>query len=163
RAPPGVAVQGKGRPVIAWVDSQGRLMLRRADPGAPFGTSQLAQLRPAGQGTNVFRDGPAVVATGDGRAVVAIRTVEYRAGAVVDSRVEALDWRLAAARPYAAAAPCRRPPARPATPYATPPPPPPPPPTPARNGAVDAFYRAGGLRWFTVRLSAAGRYTGTTV
>jgi hypothetical protein len=35
--------------------------------------------------------------------------------------------------------------------------------TPARAGAVDAFYRAGGLRWFTVRLSAAGRYAGTTV
>jgi hypothetical protein len=31
------------------------------------------------------------------------------------------------------------------------------------RGAVDAFYRAGGPRWFTVRLTAAGRYRDTSV
>jgi hypothetical protein len=30
------------------------------------------------------------------------------------------------------------------------------------RGAVDAFYQAGGQRWFTVRLSAAGLYRGTS-
>jgi hypothetical protein len=34
--------------------------------------------------------------------------------------------------------------------------------TPAPNGALDLFYRASGPRWFTVRLSAAGRFTGTS-
>jgi hypothetical protein len=35
--------------------------------------------------------------------------------------------------------------------------------TRAPRGAVDAFYRAGDRRWFTVRLSAAGLYRGTSV
>ncbi len=34
--------------------------------------------------------------------------------------------------------------------------------TSAPHGAVDAFYRAGGPRWFTVRLNAAGIYRGTS-
>jgi len=34
--------------------------------------------------------------------------------------------------------------------------------TPAPRGAVDAYYQAGGKRWFTVRLSAAGLFTGTS-
>ena len=34
--------------------------------------------------------------------------------------------------------------------------------TPAPSGAIDAYYQAGGQRWFTVRLSAAGLFTGTS-
>lgn len=34
--------------------------------------------------------------------------------------------------------------------------------TTAPQGAVDAYYQAGGQRWFTVRLSAAGLFTGTS-
>jgi len=34
--------------------------------------------------------------------------------------------------------------------------------TPAPQGAVDAYYQAGGQRWFTVRLSALGLFTGTS-
>jgi hypothetical protein len=33
---------------------------------------------------------------------------------------------------------------------------------PAPRGGVDAYYEAGGARWFTVRLSAAGLFTGTS-
>jgi hypothetical protein len=33
---------------------------------------------------------------------------------------------------------------------------------PGANGAVNVFYRAGGPRWFTVRLNAAGLYVGTS-
>jgi hypothetical protein len=33
--------------------------------------------------------------------------------------------------------------------------------TRAARGAVDVYYQAGGRRWFTVRLSAAGLFTGT--
>jgi hypothetical protein len=33
---------------------------------------------------------------------------------------------------------------------------------PAVNGALDAFYRAAAGHWFTVRLSSAGHFTGTT-
>src|SRR4051794_37558508 len=33
---------------------------------------------------------------------------------------------------------------------------------PGRHGAVNVFYRAGGPRWFTVRLTAAGLYVGTS-
>ena len=196
---PGVAATGKGRVVIAWIDGQSRLVLRRADPGAPFGSAQVAQLRAQDAGTNLFRDDPSVVTTTDGRAIVVIRTVEFRAGAVADSRVEALDWPVTAARPSPAATLSRgagagpaavvaqggtaviawtqRPTGAPrslwatrwtakgpqkpsvydthalASPVLL---------TTARHGAVHAFYRAGGLRWFTVRLSAAGRYSGTT-
>lgn len=32
---------------------------------------------------------------------------------------------------------------------------------PAANGALDIFYRAAGAHWFTVRLSSAGRFSGT--
>jgi hypothetical protein len=35
--------------------------------------------------------------------------------------------------------------------------------TVGRRDAVNAFYRAGGQRWFTVRLTAAGLYRGTSV
>jgi hypothetical protein len=34
---------------------------------------------------------------------------------------------------------------------------------PAPGGALDVFYRAAGAHWFTVRLSAAGRFSGTSV
>jgi hypothetical protein len=34
---------------------------------------------------------------------------------------------------------------------------------PAASGALDAFYRAAGAHWFTVRLSRAGRFSGTSV
>jgi hypothetical protein len=34
--------------------------------------------------------------------------------------------------------------------------------TPGQGGAVNVFYRAGGPRWFTVRLTAAGLYAGTS-
>jgi hypothetical protein len=34
--------------------------------------------------------------------------------------------------------------------------------TAAPKGGVDAYYEAGGQRWFTVRLSAAGLFTGTS-
>jgi len=33
---------------------------------------------------------------------------------------------------------------------------------PAPSGALDAFYRAAGAHWFTVRLSRAGRFSGTS-
>jgi hypothetical protein len=198
--PPGIAVTGKGRIVVAWIAGQSQLVLRRADPGASFGPLQVAQLRPREAGNTILRDNPRVVTTGDGRAVVVVQTVEGRAQTILDSRVEALEWRVAAAHPSAAATLSRgaaagapaivaqgatavigwtqRPKGAPrslwtarwtakalqkpniydthalASPLLL---------TAARNGAVDAFYRAGGPRWFTVRLSAAGRYNGTTV
>jgi hypothetical protein len=198
--PPGIAVTGKGRIVVAWIAGQNQLLLRRADPGASFGPAQVAQLRPREAGNTILRDNPRVVTTSDGRAVVVVQTIEGRAQTILDSRIEALEWRVAAARPSAAATLSRgaaagapaiveqgatavigwtqRPKGAPrslwtarwtakglqkpniydthalASPVLL---------TAARNGAVDAFYRAGGPRWFTVRLSAAGRYTGTTV
>jgi hypothetical protein len=141
------------------------------------------------------------VLTNDGRAVVAVSSIELRSDrvSVADRRVEAFEWKSSAPHPSAAATLSRgaaaggadviargkaaviawtqRPKGAPRALWATrwtgkglqrpnvydtralgspvll---------TAAPRGAVDTFYRAAGNRWFTVRLSAAGLYRGTT-